>query len=116
MPFWVLTRVVSMTATAMSSDAYLPVFAAVGVKRQYSRLDRHDFMRLSSNRGYDIPRLNNVLTDAPAFSSREATGFEEKEDVVQLLEGYHKAQRFQQVLYEPQVVEDLHNGKRLAAP
>jgi hypothetical protein len=116
MPFWVLTRVVFLSATAMSSNAYLPVLAAVGVKRQNSRLDWHDFMRLSSNRGYEIPRLNNVLTDAPAFSIREATGFEEKEDVVQLLDRYHKAQRFQQALDELQVVEDLHNEKRLAVP
>src|SRR5436305_12412196 len=40
-------------------------------------------------------------------------GLEEKEDVVQLMDGYRKVQRIQQVLYDLQVVEDFHNEKRL---
>lgn len=50
---------------------------------------------------------------APSFSSRFALGFQEKEAVVQLLDHDGKAQRTQQLLDEVQIMQHLHNEKRL---
>ncbi len=53
--------------------------------------------------------------EAPSpFSFPFAAGLKEKEDVVQLLYGYGKAQRIQHVLHDAQVVEDFHDDKRMA--